>query len=858
MSAKNLTPLMAQYHKLKKKQSDGILFFQVGDFYETFYDDAEEVSRILNIALTSRDKKNPVPLAGVPIHAKDAYIAKLLNAGRKVIICDQVEDASQARGLVRREVTDVITPGTTLSPSTLQNKQKNYIAAVTESDENRMGLALLDLSTGEFTAGEESIDYIDNLLSVTNVREVIHPENCSSAREMIISGKPFCSISETAPYSFNYDKAREALIDHFGTETLAGFGVEDKNMAVSAAGALLSHVKSLRRDKLEHITGIRLIRPDNKLFLDRETVRNLELFEPIRGDSPDVTLIRHIDHTLTAGGGRMLREWLKSPSREIALIRKRLDAVTALVSDQSMLRELRELLRKFPDMERIVSRISTGRVLPKELLQLLESLKRLPGITAAADGTAAELIQEQNARLRAPVKAEEIIESGIREDCSPNLRDGGVIRKGFDRELDQLIESSEEGKAWIARLQEKERKNTGISTLKVGYNKVFGYYIEVSRTHAEKIPEHYIEKQTLVSSRRYITEALKEKENSVLSAEARRIEYEKKIYHEICGEISRCSARLQEIAEAVSILDLISSLAYLALEREYARPEIDDSDRLVITGGRHPVVEIISEKPFIPNDIKLIPSKRQVLIITGPNMGGKSTIIRQTALISILAHMGSYVPASRAEIGVMDRIFTRVGSSDNLARGQSTFLVEMTETANILHNCTSRSLVLLDEIGRGTSTSDGLSLAQAVTEFLVSSQNGNPKTLFATHYHQLTSLASRYPRIKNMRVATREWNDRIIFLYKLLEGKSDQSYGIHVAKLAGLPEEVIERAREILSSGVHQNPRELSSPSRKKQAVLFPSGDRIREILRDTDLNRITPIEALNILVELQKLAEEK
>jgi len=847
---------MTQYNRLKKEHDDGILFFQVGDFYETFYEDAEKVSGILNIALTSRDKKNPVPLAGVPIHAKDAYIAKLLKAGMKVVICDQVEDSSQARGLVKREITDVITPGTSLSPSTLQSKEKNYIASVTV-DESKMGVAFLDISTGEFRAGEDSRDYIENILSVTNVREVIHPDEYGSVRSLIRKGNPGCSFSDTDPCSFNYERARKTLIDHFSTESLAGFGLADRMLAVSAAGALLNHVKNLRRDKLNHITGIRLLTSDDKLILDRETVRNLELFEPIRGDSPDIPLINHIDHTLTAGGGRLLREWLRTPSRTTKLINRRLDGIALFSSDQIMLRELREKLRRFPDIERILSRVSTGRVLPKELQQLLEALRRLPGIAGVIENVRSGLIAEEGEKLAGDVKARDIIESGIREDCAPNLRDGGVIRKGYDEQLDSLIESSEQGKAWIAQLQEKERNSTGIPSLKVGFNKVFGYYIEVSRTHIEKVPEHYIEKQTLVSSRRYVTDALKEKENAVLSAESKRIEYEKKIYREICSLISETSRRLQDIAGGIAVLDVISSLSHLALERDYTRPGISDSDKLIIRDGRHPVVEIISDKPFIPNDIKLVPSNRQILIITGPNMGGKSTIIRQTALISILAHMGSFVPASRAEIGIMDRVFTRVGSSDNLARGQSTFLVEMTETANILHNCTSRSLVLLDEIGRGTSTSDGLSLAQAVTEFLVARENRNPKTLFATHYHELTSLADRYPRIRNMRVATREWNGRIIFLYKLLEGKSDKSYGIHVAQLAGLPSEVIDRAREILAEGASTERNEKVLSEDRKQITLFQSGDKIRRILQGADINRITPLEALNILVELQKLAED-
>ena len=852
-----LTPLMAQYHELKQKYKDGILFFQVGDFYETFYENAREVSKILNIALTSRDKLNPVPLAGVPIHAIDAYVAKLLQAGKKVIICDQVEDVSESKGLVKRAVTDVITPGTTLSPATLSEKNDNYIFSLKENGD-RFGFALLSLSTGEFSVGEEGIGTIENVLAVSNIREAICSSNSVNLRDIISKNSPGCSFEDIEPYYFNTNTARDVLLNHFKTENLAPFGIEKKQTAIAAAGALLSYVKDLRQNELNHITGIKIFDSGESLILDKQTVRNLELFKPLMGDSADSTLIKHIDYTLTAAGGRMLRSWIMRPLRKIKSIQTRLDAVNALYSAQIILRELREALKGFPDVERIVSRISTGKAGPRELLQLLTALERLPELSDISGKLKVDYLTGPSKILSKQLWIKDVVATGIREDCPANLREGGVIKKGFDKELDKLIKRSEEGKRWIASLQESERKSTGIASLKVGFNKVFGYYIGISKIHIAKVPDYYIEKQTLVSSKRYVTKELTEKEGFVLSAEAKRVEHEKKIYEDICKRITEASAALQKIAHGVSILDSISSFAHLALKQDYCRPEVNNSNNLVIKDGRHPVVEIISKKGFIPNDIILRPSRRQVLIVTGPNMGGKSTIIRQTAIISILAHAGSFVPASVAEVGIMDRIFTRVGSSDNLAGGESTFLVEMSETAKILHNCTSKSLVLLDEVGRGTSTSDGLSIAQAVTEFLLEEEKKKPKTLFATHYHELTSLSDRYPKLCNMKVSIKEWNDEIIFLYKLIEGKSDKSYGIHVAQLAGLPEKVIERARSILQSlqwtSVTLPEREFP---RRVQPTLFSVKDSIYETLEECDIDRITPIEAIQILSKLKKMAEK-
>jgi DNA mismatch repair protein MutS len=844
---------MTQYLEIKNRYRDGILLFQVGDFYETFYEDATEISRILNIALTTRDKnkENPIPLAGVPIHAADAYIAKLLKAGRKVVICDQIEEASEEKGIVRRKVTDVITPGTTLSISTLPEKENNYIAAL-QCDDTRCGFSILDLSTGEFLAGEEGLSVVDGMIGAYDVREMLVPEGQNSQPSLPAAGN-HCSIETIPAFRFLEEEGARILSSHFRVSDSACFGLEGKALGIGAAGALLGYVKELRQSDLDHISSIRLLTSGESLFLDRETIRNLELFEPIRGDAPGTTLIEHIDRTKTSMGARELRQWLKHPSRIISVVEKRLDGVAAFYEQQIPLRDTRQKLSRFPDLERLLSRITTGKAGPRELVSMSEAFSRLPDISSACGKLGFELIEESRRVIDSPPPVQDLIERSIEPECPPHLRDGGVIRKGFDSELDSLIEQSEEGRRWIVSLQETERERTGIPSLKVGYNRVFGYYIEISRTHDDKVPDDYTCKQTLVSSQRYVSSELKEREQAILNAEARRIELEREIFSRVCHGISRESGAIQQVARAVATIDLLSSLADLALEREYHRPEINESDDLVIIEGRHPVVEVISGKNFIPNDCVIRPRDKRLHIITGPNMGGKSTYIRQTALISIMAHMGSFVPASKAVIGLMDRIFTRVGSSDNLAKGQSTFLVEMTETAKILNNCTSHSLVILDEVGRGTSTLDGLSIAWAVTEYLLENEKARPKTLFATHYHELTHLAERYGSMQNHHVAVKEWGDKILFLYKIRDGASDRSYGIHVARLAGLPERVIERAKEILirlekDSTAHPL---METPAPVEQTSLFSDRNYLRDKLNSIDINKLTPVEALNFLSEL-------
>jgi len=848
-----LTPLMVQYNEIKKEYRDGILFFQVGDFYETFYEDAIEVSKILNIALTTRDKgkKNPIPLAGVPIHAAETYISKLLQAGKKVIICDQVEDPSQAKGIVKRAVTDVITPGTTLELSALNERENNFILSIIRDSDN-YGFSLLDVSTGDFKTGQGDRNSLENNIAGARIRELILPRNDKNlAKEMssIVSG---AVIEELDPYLFNVQICNELLCEHFGVNDLAGFDLEDKTLSIIASGVLIRYVKDLRKDELKHISSVQFIAPKQFLYMDRETLRNLEIFDPIFQDSPESTLIYHLDKTMTSAGSREIRSWLMYPLRDTKAINDRLDAIQALITHRKTLSELRIALNRMPDIERIVSRISTLKAGPRELIALADALDRTSKIAEVISKLKSKLFLLAKDRLLVKTNTLKLIRDSMNPDTPPNLKSGGVIKRGFDEKLDELIDISRDGKKWIARLQETERQRTGIPSLKVGYNKVFGYYIEVSRTHDNKIPDDYICKQTLVSAQRYITAELKEKENAILNADAKRVELEREIFQRICKIITEESKILQNIAKEIAVLDVISTIADISIERNYTRPEVVDEDIISITAGRHPVVEIISPRDFIPNDLEMRSTDNQVIIITGPNMGGKSTFIRQVALITVMAHAGMFVPASKATIGIVDRIFTRVGSGDNLAKGQSTFLVEMKETAKIINSCTSNSLVIMDEVGRGTSTLDGLSIAWAVTEYLITNDRAKPKTLFATHYHELTELEKKYSRVQNLRVAVKEWGDSVVFLYRIEKGPSDKSYGIHVAKLAGLPEEIISKANEILVTLEDEhNSKKLKPTQRSLQPSLFESFDPVMEVLNGIEIDKLRPVDALMILNKL-------
>ena len=806
----DLTPLMSQYREIKSKYGDCILLFRVGDFYETFYEDAVEVSSLLNIALTTRDKNkpNPVPLAGVPFHAAEVYVNRLLASGRKVAVCEQVEDPALAKGLVRREVIEVLTPGTSMSSHLLRDAENNYCLSVYAAGE-RAGVALIDVSTGDFTCGEEDIDAIHHLIQGKRIRELV----CRAAgdrrvvRRLVEAfGRP-CVI-ELPEERFEIEAARAAIARQFGATSPSGArsaravaaadGLSD--LETIAAGALLAHIHDLREAILPQVVAIDKLSGVSFLSLDEETISNLELFEPLRGGLEDATLIRTIDRTSTPMGRREIRRWIQKPVTVVSVIDERLDGVQELYSDSIRFEEVLRALKGISDVQRLAARIAARKSIPRELHALRESLEKLPALAAALRGCTSLLLQSATADLGDHQGLCEIIERAVEPDPPGHLREGGVIRKGFDPELDSLIDRTDSARQWIADLESRERERTKIGSLKVGFNKVFGYYLEVSAAHAANVPSDYVPKQTLVSAQRYYTQELKDKEQLILENEDERVRCEQRIFERLCDTVGERSAELQRASGGVARIDVVQSLAAAARLYGYRRPVVDDTLIIDIVGGRHPVLERHGTEPFVPNDLYLDPERKQFGLITGPNMSGKSTFLRQTALIVLLAQMGSFVPADRARIGVVDQIFTRVGASDRLSRGESTFLVEMNETALILQKMTDRSLVLLDEIGRGTSTYDGLSIAWAVTEYLLQGVKARPRTLFATHFHELTQLRNQYPRLVNLKITIKEWEAGIVFLRKIVAGTSDKSFGIHAAKLAGLPPLVIKRATEILAS----------------------------------------------------------
>jgi len=798
MSSK--TPLMSQYRDIKNSHPDSILLFRVGDFYETFYDDAVDVAGILNIALTTRDKNkpNPIPLAGVPFHAAETYITRLLGAGRKVAVCEQVEDAAQAKGLVRREVVEVLTPGTAINANFLPDEENNYCLSVYPGDgaDARVALALIDVSTGEFACGESDLSDIEHLVQGRCITEVIVPPGLDHrALDPFLEAVGMPVVYDAPKGRFDADAAPDVLAAHLGDGP-----VDLSRGEAAAAGALLQHCMELRGGELPQVVSIHRLAGTAFLELDTETIGNLELFEPQRGNDRKATLVNTVDRTVTPMGAREVRRWLQEPLRDVEQIERRQEAVVALHGNATRLESITRELRGVADIPRLVTRIASRKAIPRELHALRESLERLPALRASIEGTGAAFFERTRDAMGEHTDLANTIDAAIMPDPPGHLREGGVIRRGFDEALDGLIDESEAAKRWIASLEQRERATTGIAQLKVGFNKVFGYYVEVSNAHHGRVPGHYVEKQTLVSARRYYTQELKEKEELILKTEERRAELERAVFERLCATIAGQTHALQETAMAVARVDVLQSLATVAKLHGYVRPVVDDSEVLEIVGGRHAVIERFIDEPFVPNDLHLDPLRRQFGLITGPNMSGKSTFLRQTALIVILAQMGAFVPADRARIGLVDKVFTRVGASDRLSRGESTFLVEMNETANILANMTDRSLVLLDEVGRGTSTYDGLSIAWAVTEYLLQGTRARPRTLFATHFHELTQLRSSYPRLHNLKITIREWEGGIIFLRKIVPGTSDRSFGIHAAKIAGLPEAVLKRAEEILAS----------------------------------------------------------
>jgi len=875
---KKLTPLMEQYQKMKEEHPDAIMFCRVGDFYETFYEDAETASRVLDITLTARDKNSedgPIPLAGVPYHAIDSYLYKMVKAGYKVAICEQMEDPKQAEGLVKREVIRVITPGTVIDPKALERKANNYLATINKVQKG-YGLAYIDVSTGEFFVTE--LETEAKLLSeITRLfpAECLFPEGFEESEFMDIINAHIKPVVNYLPgWRFDVDTARGELTEHFKTLTLDGFGCENMPAAISAAGALVYYINENQKQEAQHVLSINTYSVEDFMVLDADTQRNLELTRSIRDNSEKGTLLEVLDETLTPMGGRKIRQCILQPLLQADRIDSRLNAVEELYKNVTLQEELRETLHKMYDMERLIARANMGAANARDMLALKDSLRLIPSVKEKISNAEASLLTILHEQLEELSDLADIIDNAIQPEPPVTIREGRIIKDGCNEDLDELRSTATEGKDWIASLQQTERERTNIPSLKIGYNQVFGYYIEVTNTHKEKVPEDYTRKQTLTNAERFITQELKEWESKILNAQENMNDLEYRLFCEVRDKIAQATDRIQKAASVIAILDVLASFAYVAIKYNYTKPVITTEDEIIIKDGRHPVVErLFTQEGFVPNDTHLNCSDQLMHIITGPNMSGKSTLLRQVALIVLMAQMGSFVPAGAAKIGIVDRIFTRVGASDNLVMGRSTFLVEMNETANILHNATSRSLIILDEIGRGTSTFDGLSIAWAVTEYILDKKKIGAKTMFATHYHELTELEGKYEGVKNYSVAIHEEDDRIVFLRKVVEGGTDDSYGIHVAKLAGLPQEVIQRAGQILavleehdiSVDKKPNPKLKRRPARERfrddslQLSLFtPQPNPFVEELKTLDLNNITPLQAMNKLHELKTKAENQ
>jgi len=874
------TPLMRQYAAIKKEHPTALLFFRLGDFYELFFDDAILASRELQITLTSRNKEKgiAVPMCGVPYHAAEGYISKLIRKGFKVAICEQMENPSAAKKLVRREVTRVVTPGT--ATTALSSEENNFLAAVAQVGD-RVGFAALDLSTGEFRAtefrGEDASRRIQEELQQLRPKEVLYGSSAplfergdrldlpaNQTPQPRLNGAMW-SDTPLEDWIFAPDHAIPLLENHFGVLSLEGYGLSGKPAAASAAGAILYYVRSTQRGTLDHVDRIGFYERQNCLVLDAVTVRNLELIEPLfAGTDEGVTLFRSVDATLTPMGKRLLRSWMLRPSVDAIEIDARLDAVEAQIGNLIAREELRRALDGVLDLERLLSRVTLETANPRDVLALAASLAKIPALRVVLARFAAERLQSLHSAIDELGDLRERIDKTIVAEPPISLSDGGVIQSGVDRELDELRDLSRNSKQYLAQIEQRERQRTGIASLKVKFNSIFGYYLEVSKPNLHLVPQDYERKQTLVGAERFTTPELKEYESKILDAQEKIVEIERRLFAELRSAIAGEARRIRQTALALAEVDVLACLAHIAALRNYCRPQLGDSADIEIVGGRHPVIEQqeMAGERFVPNDLYLNATTHTVLVVTGPNMGGKSTYLRQAALIVILAQMGSFVPATSARLGIVDRVFTRIGASDNLARGRSTFMVEMTETAAILHTATPRSFILLDEVGRGTATYDGLAIAWAAVEYIHARTRA--KTLFATHYFELTELADRLSGVKNYHVSVKETGNGIVFLRKVEAGAADRSYGIEVAKLAGLPNEVIERAREVLAEHESAEQRvtdQLASdetqPRPPAQLTIFtPLSQPVLERLREVDLNRLTPLEALNLLAELKRQIE--
>jgi DNA mismatch repair protein MutS len=854
------TPLMQQWREVKSRHPDALVLFRVGDFYEMFFEDAEEGSRLLDVTLTSRNNgSSRAPLAGIPVHALDGYLQRLIRLGRRVAICEQVEDPAEAKGIVRREVVETVSPGTAIADTLLDSRRNNFLVALAGDavPGGSLGIAWADLSTGELRVQGVTWERLADALGQLEPSELLLPRTWElyavDAGERVV--RTFRS-----DWQFEAEHGREELQRRFGVLNLEGFGFAPGDGAlVAATGALVTYLGETQPRVAATIRTPRIVRSGDVMQLDEMTRRNLELVEPLGGHRGGETLLSVLDEALTPMGGRLLRRWLLTPLVQIERIGERQEAVAELVEDAALRRELRSALAPIRDMERLAVKVAAGRCTPRELLAVVGSLHHVPRLQDSLSIARSLLLVRIREALDSLPELRSLIDSALPDEVPPTLAEGGVIRPGYDGELDELRALRDGAMEWIARLQTRERERSGIGSLKVGFNKVFGYYLEVTRANLEKVPDDYIRKQTLANAERYMTPELKEWEEKVLGAEEKILVLETRLFDELRRTAALQMPRLHRVSEQVAQLDVLAGLAEVAVRREYVRPAVDAGYGLEIVAGRHPVVErMMPAEDFIPNDVRLGGTAR-VMILTGPNMAGKSTVLRQVGLICLLAQIGSFVPARSARIGLVDRIFTRVGASDNLVRGQSTFMVEMNETAAILNGATDRSLVLLDEIGRGTSTWDGISVATAVTEFL--HERIGAKTVFATHYHELTRLAERLDGVVNFSVAVKEEGDSIVFLRSLVAGGADRSYGVEVARLAGLPYEVIERARRILEEleayepgAVSRGPRR-GAPAAAQLGLFAPPAHPVVDRLRRLDANHLTPMQALAMLSELAEAA---
>jgi len=866
------TPLMAQYLKIKEAHPDTILLFRVGDFFETFEEDAKTASKVLGITLTRRSNgaAGDVPLAGFPHHAIDTYLPKLVRAGYRVAVCEQTENPKFAKGIVKREVVEVVTPGVAFTDKLLDHKKNNYLFSFVIRDEIA-GISFCDISTGEFQVYEVPANHLKQQIELISPVEVLLSKKLKEEFSPVISSiNSSIRITKLDDWIFNFEYAKELLLMQFKTVNLKGFGIEKLNAGVIAAGGILNYLQETQKANLSHLNKVALYNPSDYMLLDHSTKRNLEIIFSMQDGGREGSLISILDKTETAMGGRLLKKWVSAPLKKLEPILARQNAVDEFVNKKEIRKKLLLELKEIGDLERLVSKICTGRANPRELVFLKTSLKKIPNLKELLSGAESKALSQIYQQVEPLEQLAEKIQTALVDSPPLSLIDGGVIHSNYSAELDELRDISLHGKDWIANLQKTEREKSGISSLKINYNRVFGYYIEISNTHKDKIPADYIRKQTLVNSERYITPDLKEYEEKVLNAEDKIYELESQLFNELRLYVSSFAETIQNNARLIAMLDCFLSFAEVAEQYNYVKPLVDNSTILEIKEGRHPVVERIlppGEK-FTPNNCKMDNEEQQIILLTGPNMAGKSVYLRQIGLLVLLAQIGSFVPAKEATIGLVDRIFTRVGASDNISAGESTFLVEMQEAANIINNATAKSLILLDEIGRGTSTFDGISIAWAITEFLHENSDISAKTLFATHYHELNEMSDLFPRIKNYKVEVREYDDKVIFLHKVNPGRADHSYGIQVAQMAGLPKFVTDRAKEILFNleGKELTPYEVKKERLAKmkqkndsQINMFEfKDDKFRDEIKDLEVDNLTPLQALTYLHDMKKKVEDE